>query len=792
MFATSSVFFTYSFSLQLTIEFARSFLLSFYLISFSQNSLSSQDVTNRQPLEESWRLISKLRKNLPPNKLRAIVTRCGLPNFGNLSETDSSLEPTKIDAASLSLPSQSAASSGDAWMTLADVKVHVIKAVCYEVASKGFQQTRQEIEAACMSHLRDMCQLYGKRDPDPTQTWRTVARDVMETIGFCDDSNQTSDREIGEFIPKRECSRNAERRKAVKATLDDVILKVVANEASDFGSLQKPISSRNEIEELKESFSYLVHMFKGVKLDNESKDEEMKLMRSKMEEMERALCGNADYGKSLLMRDFVNRSFLKDSEITTDSFRKFPISDSNSIATTSDGEKDNSSFGVQNSESGFSSRYIHSNDFSEPSHGVIVPDSIKTKQEKIKWLMENDVAFRRGRLRWEAQQKRHQANLRSQEINREKRRLQRESKQSNLSRKSPRFSFKNSKLDNRDRQRSSPRKYFEGPRRKTFSSVIEREAIFDNKGGLPLEINDVKYDPEEVGPEKKCVDSFLKVQEIVKSQDTDFIQTSTETFCAEKTKLNKRPYVSQRRMTWCNTTPACQESPLNVPQQLHQPLQQIFVPGLYRSQPSCPEAFFNQEWPGSATLSRTWDRCHSGLTFFDLPYPAMPQSNITFLNQPVSNFHEERFSTRSFIEAPITYTPIGASHYYVNNQLHSQRDPPIMFVEKPQFFLRPSVSESVTSPVNPPQLYHNPLNDISPTPRPQHTQRSSQSPPYMSTSREQPDSTDNLSPAISPADPDQPISDLSETSQINTKRKSVLKGIYQPPFRRRNFPPQAE
>jgi hypothetical protein len=42
-------------------------------------------------------------------------------------------------------------------------------------------------------------------------------------------------------------------------------------------------------------------------------------------------------------------------------------------------------------------------------------------EERIEWLMENDQAFRRGRIRWEKSQKIYQDNLNKREQNKEKR-----------------------------------------------------------------------------------------------------------------------------------------------------------------------------------------------------------------------------------------------------------------------------------------------------------------------------------------------------------------------------------
>uniref|UniRef100_H2YU71 Kinesin motor domain-containing protein n=1 Tax=Ciona savignyi TaxID=51511 RepID=H2YU71_CIOSA len=47
----------------------------------------------------------------------------------------------------------------------------------------------------------------------------------------------------------------------------------------------------------------------------------------------------------------------------------------------------------EKSGSTFSPKYVRSDDFSRPSPGVVVPDWVETKEEKIKWLMDNDFSL---------------------------------------------------------------------------------------------------------------------------------------------------------------------------------------------------------------------------------------------------------------------------------------------------------------------------------------------------------------------------------------------------------------
>lgn len=736
---------------------SRLFFLTSSLFFFFNQNLLSPEVTVGQPCEESWRLISRLRKDLPPDKLRTIVKRCGLPSFRNLSKAGSSPDLSRI--AATSFPLKSPASSRDSWMTLADIKVQAVKAVCYEVASKGFQQTRNEIEAACIFQLRELCLFYGKRDSNPAQTWRAVARDVMETIGFSGDDDLNQSRQDKEAAKSCESPKVNEISEEVKATLDDVILKVLENEASDRDKSETSTSCPSEIEKIKESMSSLVNMFKGVKLENANKDEEMKMLRKKMEEMERALSGSVEYGKSLLMHDFFTQDLQKGCEENSDSIQKRTVSDSNSVATTSD--KGGSL--TRNSDSVVSPRYIYSNDFSEPSHGVVVPDWIQTKEDKISWLMENDLAFRRGRLRWEAQQKRHQANLRSQEVNREKRRQQRELKQSSSSRNKPRFSFKNLSFADREQSRSSPKKYFEGPRRKTCSFLTEKESVIDN---ADVKSSSTKDDRAEAG--WNLVSGLKK-----SSNSTAENLKAPETRSSEQVKSSRKPYYSQRRLTWSNST--CQDPPYR-PQQVHQPGGRPFYPTVYENPLKSLSGAMNrtQEWANSPPFNPSWNQWVPCPTVVDASFSPSVHPSITYFNQPTPNFYEEQVPVPAYIESPISFSNSRGPRFYPRSPHPTCQTTPVMFVENSRFFVRPSPPRNITPlELNPPQLYRNPLNDLSPISPTQSSQRESQSPPYMSTSFK------SSTPSSSESGQ---IVEVCETE----KKKFVLKGIYQPPFRRKN------
>jgi len=184
----------------------------------------------------------------------------------------------------------------------------------------------------------------------------------------------------------------------------------------------------SSIQDIKDNMATLIDMLQSVKTDNEDKDRQLKEMKDKMEALEQVV-----------------------SEKQKENKKKVK-------------------FNQEEGEKKFSPRYVRSDDFSKPSPGVVVPPHITDKEAKIAWLMENDVAFRRGRLRWEQQQKRHQQNLKSQEANRERR------QRANKNKFQPLYQFKNSKKNQQNKKFTDDssvgrRKYFDMPRRKTFASV---------------------------------------------------------------------------------------------------------------------------------------------------------------------------------------------------------------------------------------------------------------------------------------------------------------------------------
>ncbi|XP_053115437.1 kinesin-like protein KIF1C [Hemicordylus capensis] len=133
----------------------------------------SGDDSDKRSCEESWRLISSLREKLPATKVQTIVRRCGLPSSGKKRE------PLRV----YQIPQRRRVAKDPRWLTLADLKMQAVKEICYEVALNDFRHSRQEIEAMSIVKMKELCRLYGKRDPNERDSWRAVARDVWDTVG---------------------------------------------------------------------------------------------------------------------------------------------------------------------------------------------------------------------------------------------------------------------------------------------------------------------------------------------------------------------------------------------------------------------------------------------------------------------------------------------------------------------------------------------------------------------------------------------------------------------------------
>nr|XP_056721603.1 kinesin-like protein KIF1B isoform X10 [Euleptes europaea] len=194
----------------------------------------SGDDSDKRSCEESWRLITSLREKLPPSKLQTIVKKCGLPSSGKKRE------PIKM----YQIPQRRRLSKDSKWVTISDLKIQAVKEICYEVALNDFRHTRQEIEALAIVKMKELCTLYGKKDPNERDSWRAVARDVWDTVGVGDEK------------------------------IEDVLLN------------GKGIT---DMDDLKVHIDKLEDILQEVKKQNNMKDEEIKVLRNKMLKMEKVL-----------------------------------------------------------------------------------------------------------------------------------------------------------------------------------------------------------------------------------------------------------------------------------------------------------------------------------------------------------------------------------------------------------------------------------------------------------------------------------------------------------------------
>nr|XP_033778658.1 kinesin-like protein KIF1B isoform X11 [Geotrypetes seraphini] len=194
----------------------------------------SGDDSEKRSCEESWRLITSLREKLPPSKVQTIVKKCGLPSSGKKRE------PVKV----YQIPQRRRLSRDSKWATISDLKIQAVKEICYEVALNDFRHTRQEIEALAIVKMKELCAMYGKKDPNERDSWRAVARDVWDTVGVGDER------------------------------IEDVM--VLGKGGTD-------------VDDLKVHVDKLEDILQEVKNQNNTKDEEIRALREKMLKMEKVI-----------------------------------------------------------------------------------------------------------------------------------------------------------------------------------------------------------------------------------------------------------------------------------------------------------------------------------------------------------------------------------------------------------------------------------------------------------------------------------------------------------------------
>lgn len=195
----------------------------------------SGDDSDKRSCEESWRLISSLREQLPPTTVQTIVKRCGLPSSGKRRA------PRRV----YQIPQRRRLQGKDPrWATMADLKMQAVKEICYEVALADFRHGRAEIEALAALKMRELCRTYGKPE-GPGEAWRAVARDVWDTVG--------------------------------------------EEEAGGGGGGGEEGTRGAEVEDLRAHIDKLTGILQEVKLQNSSKDRELQALRDRMLRMERVI-----------------------------------------------------------------------------------------------------------------------------------------------------------------------------------------------------------------------------------------------------------------------------------------------------------------------------------------------------------------------------------------------------------------------------------------------------------------------------------------------------------------------
>ncbi|XP_015283376.1 PREDICTED: kinesin-like protein KIF1C [Gekko japonicus] len=204
----------------------------------------SGDDSDKRSCEESWRLISSLREKLPATKVQTIVRRCGLPSSGKKRE------PLRV----YQIPQRRRVAKDPRWLTLADLKMQAVKEICYEVALNDFRHSRQEIEAMSIVKMKELCRLYGKRDPNERDSWRAVARDVWDTVGVGE-----ADGTAGSGGPGGGTSEGR-----------------AGNPGTD-------------VDDLRAHIDKLTDILQEVKIQNNMKDEEIRSLRDRVVKMERVI-----------------------------------------------------------------------------------------------------------------------------------------------------------------------------------------------------------------------------------------------------------------------------------------------------------------------------------------------------------------------------------------------------------------------------------------------------------------------------------------------------------------------
>lgn len=117
------------------------------------------------------------------------------------------------------------------------------------MALGDFRHTRQEIEALAIVRMKELCRTYNQKDSQERESWKSVAKDVCETVGIGEEEGDREERATG----------------------------------AAFGNE----GGKTNMGELKAHIDKLTDILQEVKLQNNMKDEEIRSLRDRMVKMEK-------------------------------------------------------------------------------------------------------------------------------------------------------------------------------------------------------------------------------------------------------------------------------------------------------------------------------------------------------------------------------------------------------------------------------------------------------------------------------------------------------------------------
>nr|XP_039270755.1 uncharacterized protein LOC120345389 [Styela clava] len=294
---------------------------------------------------------------------------------------------------------------------MADIKVQAVKEMCYEIALAGFCYNSSEIVSLAKIKMKALCTRYGKKNPNEEALWHSVAKDVMDTVGTSHAGDDLFQMQSCDSIVK-ETSEDVNVGVEVKIIMDQM-LDDVCEKIEEDKNAAKIDEEKNgkDIAHFDQAINKLKHLVQKLSISpdqsNELSDKIVKMILQHVDD------DNLD-SKS----DKVDNGSSEQPDKST-------IGDKSKDNDNGNLDEESMKSLLENDKT-LSPRYIRSNDFSCPSPGVVLPYEFESKDKQIEWLMENDKAFRRGRLQWIAQQKNYEKNMELRKQNKEKRRVQRE------------------------------------------------------------------------------------------------------------------------------------------------------------------------------------------------------------------------------------------------------------------------------------------------------------------------------------------------------------------------------